>query len=264
MHRSRLVLPLFPNDRASLDLLCFPYAAGGASSYRFLSRVLPDPVLEHLEVWAIEYPGHGGLRGREAPCTDFSSLVDMLADAVLPLFDGGEVALLGCSLGALVAFELARSLRGGAGANPRHLYVAACGAPQFPIASPDTSSVETLTAYLCALGIEPDEREIERRWPWYRAVYSLPSTYRYREIRPLDCQISVFGGLHDASVARETLSGWQEQTAFRPLSPHLVHGQHLFLRSLDFLRALTQDLLQDLGLLRHYSQKESGLYAYAM
>jgi surfactin synthase thioesterase subunit len=187
----------------------------------------------------------------------------MLADAALPLFDGGEVALLGCSLGALVAFEVARSVRGRAGANPCHLYGAACGAPQFPLASPDTSSVETLTAYLRALGIAPDEREIERRWPWYRAVYGLPSTYRYRESWPLDCPISVFGGLHDASVARETLFGWQEQTAFRPLSYHLVHGQHLFLRSLDFLRALAQDVWQDLGLLRHYSQEEGGLYAYA-
>jgi len=83
-----------------------PYAAGGASTYRFLSRVLPDTLLQELEIWAVEYPGHGE-RSAEAPVSDFSALADALAGSLAPLFST-ETVLLGYSLGAMLGFEVAR------------------------------------------------------------------------------------------------------------------------------------------------------------
>jgi medium-chain acyl-[acyl-carrier-protein] hydrolase len=246
LHRHTTVL--HRNTRARQRLLCFPYAGGSASLYQFLPRFLPPDLLERVELLAVDYPGHGTRRGLEPPEQDFSALAELLAETLSPLFADGEVALLGCSMGGILGFEVARLIRRRASQGPRHLYVAACGAPQFPIRYPDISDPQALASYLRGLGTTPDIREIERRWSWYQAVYGLPTTYRYREtLPPLDCSISAFGGTRDSSVGLEELLGWQAQTTDRFVY-HLVDGQHLFLKQLDFLAPLTRHLSQDVGL----------------
>lgn len=46
-----------PNPQASLRLFCFPYAGGGASTFRSWSNSLPMSV----EVFAVELPRRGTL-----------------------------------------------------------------------------------------------------------------------------------------------------------------------------------------------------------
>jgi medium-chain acyl-[acyl-carrier-protein] hydrolase len=66
--------------------------------------------------------------------------------------------------------------------------------------------------------------------PVLRADFALCETYVYRPEPPLDCPITAFGGLRDASVRREHLEAWREQTTSSFLL-HMFPGDHFFLNT---------------------------------
>jgi pyochelin biosynthesis protein PchC len=93
-----------PRDGASLRLVCFPPAGAAASFYRGWAERLPHSV----ELVAVCYPGRETRIGEpawedmhalaEAVTTEFSTLPPM------------DTALFGHSMGASLAFEIARRL----------------------------------------------------------------------------------------------------------------------------------------------------------
>src|SRR6476469_5354227 len=90
---------------AELQLYCLPHAGGGASMLVPLAALLP----EAIQLRAVLLPGREA-RFREPAHARMTSLVGALADALAP--DPAErYALFGHSMGALVAYELARELR---------------------------------------------------------------------------------------------------------------------------------------------------------
>ena len=89
-----------------LLLFALPYAGGGtAGYYRWRQAMRPA-----IDVLPLSLPGREA-RISEAPITDLLGLVAEIADAVGPLLDR-PYALVGHSMGAWLAFELARELRG--------------------------------------------------------------------------------------------------------------------------------------------------------
>ena len=244
--QTRWVTCVHDNDRALLRLLCLPYTGGSTSMYRFFPHVLPAELLERVEIWTVEYPGHGA-RAHEPPAGTFSALADGLAEALGPLIVH-PAAWLGYSLGAMLAFEAALRVREVRGTTPSALFVAACEAPQFATTGTGApSSAAELAAALQHMGgTRVEVQQIEQRWPWYQAVFGLRGTYRYAPCQPLDCPITAFGGADDPGVSVEALQGWQIQTARRDsFAYHLLPGQrHLFLRHPTFLRHLAHSLMQ--------------------
>src|SRR5262249_42643770 len=109
---------------SELRLFCFPYAGASGSVYRPWATQLP----EWCEACPIEPPGRWA-RLREPAFVRIDALVLALSDALAPFFDK-PFAFFGYSVGALVAFELARYLRKKGQPAPRHLFVAARRAPQ--------------------------------------------------------------------------------------------------------------------------------------
>src|SRR5690349_1857727 len=89
-----------PNPRARLRLFCFPYAGGGASTYRSWPAYLRD----EIEMVAVQLPGREE-RLREPAFDSASELCLQLASVLAPYLDR-PFALFGHSMGALVAFEL--------------------------------------------------------------------------------------------------------------------------------------------------------------
>jgi medium-chain acyl-[acyl-carrier-protein] hydrolase len=93
-----------PSKNATRRLVCLPFAGGGVSAFRQWARAFPPDV----ELLVAQLPAREG-RLREQP---FESIWDM-ADWLLPeLVEASDLpfALLGHSMGALVAYELAVAL----------------------------------------------------------------------------------------------------------------------------------------------------------
>ena len=196
-------------------LFCLPYAGGGASMFRDWPAALPRA----LDLRPVRLPGRED-RLREPPHTSLPALVDEVAGAIGPLLDW-RFALFGHSMGALVAFELAREVRR-RGAAPQWLFVAGCRAPHRLAPSglsglPDARFVSALNL---KYGGIPDAflnapELLEFFLPVVRADLSLVDSYCYQPEPPLDCPISGFGGIDDPNVGRDELRAWREHTLYR-------------------------------------------------
>ncbi|SFD53148.1 thioesterase II family protein [Streptomyces aidingensis] len=227
-------------DPPSLRLFCLPYVAGAASVYAPWRGALG----EHTEVCAIELPGRQ-TRWRTPAYTRLGPLVDALASALRNELDV-PWALFGHSMGALIAFELARELRRRGAGEPRVLFVSAGPAPRLRGGSPRVHDLPAarIAARIAALGGLPEELRAEPELlrlflPVIRADFAVCETYRYRPERPLDCPVVAFAGRDDAEVPPERMAPWAEETAGR-FTRHVLPGGHFFLRTAqaELLRAV--------------------------
>jgi medium-chain acyl-[acyl-carrier-protein] hydrolase len=81
--------------------------------------------------------------------------------------------------------------------------------------------------------------------PLLRADFSVSETYAYTEEPPLDCPLSVYGGLADEHVTREDLEGWRRQTT-STFTLRMLEGDHFFINTARpvLLRVLSHELYQ--------------------
>jgi surfactin synthase thioesterase subunit len=226
--------PWFRNHRtnynARLRLFCFPYAGGSALIYKDWQAFFPPD----LQVISVELPGRGD-RVRETPFVSLPDLIEVLASEMLPLLDR-PFAFFGHSMGAVIAFELARRLRP-RGLDPTALFVSGRQAPQIPhkdkatYGLPDKELIEELRR------LEGTPKEVlenaelvELLLPLLRADFQLVQTYEYFNQPPLSCPIRAYGGIQDLEVDREVLLPWNAETtaSFRL---RMLPGDHFFLRT---------------------------------
>ncbi len=223
------------NPKASLRLFCFPYAGGTAMVYRSWAQKLPAIV----EVVAVQLPGRGS-RTLEQPLSKPAELVEQLGSALAGSLNE-PFAFFGHSMGALLAFELARLLRREGRALPRQLFISGRSAPQLsPVRGPLYNlSTDELLQELKQLEGTPREvldhpELMELMLPILRADFSICDTYEYTEEAPLACPISAFGGFQDVDVPRENLEAWREQTS-SSFTLRMLPGNHFFLHSNETL-----------------------------
>ena len=215
---------------AKIRLFCFPYAGGGASTYRSWESQLPP----EIEVCPIQLPGREN-RISEAPFTQLTELVEALADVLKPVLDK-PFAFYGHSMGGLLAFEVAKCLRDRFGLLPIHLFIGATIAPQLPNPFPslDLSSPLNLTSFLRRLGTSSkvlQNTELkEALLPTMQADFLALESYIYKDNAPLDCPISAFTGSKDRFVSQEDMAAWNTQT-LGGFHLESVAGSHLFLES---------------------------------
>lgn len=241
----RWFIPPQLNSAAALRLFCFHYAGGSAALFQRWPAHLPPAV----EVSALQLPGRGNRLG-EAPFTDLRQLTAALADQLQPRLDR-PFAFFGYSMGGLLAYELARTLRQRDLPLPAHLLIAARRAPQFaqpqPHLSqlPDAQIVQTLRQAGNAIPQElaADQAILQLMLPTLRADFQLAETYHFEEDQPLACPITVFGGTEDAHATAEQLVGWQQHT-LHAFQMHYFDGGHFFLHSAEsaLLQRVTQTL----------------------
>lgn len=229
-----------PNPQATLRLFCFHYAGGGAAIFRTWSDSLPQSV----EVCAIELPGRGA-RLRETPFTHIEPLVQNLASALFPNLDKPFV-FFGHSMGALISFELTRLLRKDYNLSPVHLFISGHRAPQIPDSDPpihdlpESAFVEELRHLNGTPPAVLENAELMQLFlPTLRADFSVVETYAYTPEPPLECPITVFGGLQDSEASCDELDAWREQTN-HSFVLQMFPGDHFFLQSAQ------QPLLQSL------------------
>jgi len=239
-----ITAPWFPSIQESagarLRLFCFPYAGGGASVFRGWAGLLPREV----GVCPVRLPGRE-TRLSEPAFDSMAKLIPALRQAIEPYLDR-PFALFGHSVGAAIAFELARSLS----ARPVCLFVAGARAPQLrrdQVPPPAPSDDELIEELRRIHGIPQDlleHRELmQLALPALRADSALYRNYVYRDGPPLACPIRAYGGLDDERITREHLEAWARQTtAWFTLG--MFSGGHFFLETdqNEFLTALKQSL----------------------
>ncbi len=221
-----------PRPDAAARLLCFPHAGGAASAFVPWARALGD---RPIEIAAAQLPGRGD-SVHEPPCADLDRVVSALADATEPLADR-PYAFFGHSLGALVAFELARRLRDRGAGGPAHLFVSGAFAPQIPSGTAPLRFIEGDTAFLEAVAaryggvpkIVLEHADLRNALvPALRADLALTETYTYRAAPRLTCPITAYAGASDPIVSEERLDGWREHTTGE-FTCRLFAGHHFYL-----------------------------------
>jgi medium-chain acyl-[acyl-carrier-protein] hydrolase len=212
-------------------LLCFTYAGAGPNVFS------PWPALlgEAIEVHALQLPGHGARLG-ERPATSMTEILDALASYVGSIADV-PFSFFGHSMGARIAFELARQLRDRGGCLPQRLFLSGAGAPDVKRPRPDRHSMSTpdLIAELRRIGGTPEEilRDSEMMAMVIgvlRADFRLLETTPWRSAPPLDLPFEVLGGRHDETVARQALDAWSTHTTSTS-RVHMFDGGHFFVDS---------------------------------
>jgi medium-chain acyl-[acyl-carrier-protein] hydrolase len=221
-----------PNDfapQAKVRLFALPSAGGGAAGY-FRWRPALAPRVDVLPIL---------LAGREArigetPIADLHTLVAEIADAVEPLVDR-SYALWGHSMGAWLAFELARELRRRGARTPDLLIVAASPAPQRPKsdaplrALPDAEFVAEVSRRFDGIptAVRGNAELLQLLLPALRADMTLIETYEYADEPPLDVEILALGGTEDRAVPATALADWRRHTS-RKFSQRTLPGGHFF------------------------------------
>lgn len=235
-----------PNRKASVRLFCFPYAGGGASIFHSWQKNLSDMV----EVCPVQLPGRG-LRIEEPPFTEMRELIQAAGQALAPYFDK-PFAFFGHSMGALIAFELARHVRRKYSLQPVRLFVSGRCSPQ-TLRGPFNSSMSD-SAFAEMLrrnnGIPEEALEdpelMELILPVIRADFALCERYVYVSEPPFSFPITAFGGLNDYGAPRDCIESWREHTT-GPFLVRMVPGDHFFLNALQspLLEVIAKELEQD-------------------
>ncbi|MCT9930191.1 alpha/beta fold hydrolase [Planotetraspora sp. A-T 1434] len=220
-----------PAREGAARLVCFPHAGGSASAYYSLSAALSP----HVEVLALQYPGRQDRR-KEPLVTDLATLCGQAAEALRHLSPSGPdasqglpVAFFGHSMGAIVAFEIARRFDG-----VTALFASGRRAPsrtrhEDVHLRADAQVMKELNALQgTESAVLMDEEMLELILPAVRADYTAIETYRYAEGPGLTCPIVALVGDADPLTTLEEARAWREHTT-GPFDLRVFPGGHFFL-----------------------------------
>jgi surfactin synthase thioesterase subunit len=234
--RGWLIFPR-PNRDARTRLFCFPFAGGGAATF----RRWPERLDPSIELVAIEPPGRQ-TRIDEAPIRDMETFVRDLVPELLPFLDK-PFAVYGHCLGALTLFETVRAVGRQGPAAPVHVFVSGarapdelhrhqafelnllvrlCRLPDYDVFTPvhrqpDDVFAEALREFK-VLATEDFLNDPELRrliLPVIRAEFEMSSNYRYTPDGTLTAPITCLTGVHDTYVTADNATAWGRLTTGR-------------------------------------------------
>ncbi|NIF29093.1 methyltransferase domain-containing protein [Pantoea sp. Tr-811] len=221
-------LPFGQPDRSQgHPVFALPYAGGGASVYRHWQ-------LENSawRIHPVQLPGREG-RIAEPGIDDMATLVQQLVELIEPWADQ-PWALLGCSLGCKVAFEVARALSA-RGRPPRLLFLMACPAPSLPLLRKVSSYDEAqFAAEVRHLGGTPeavlaDEQMMRTLAPILRNDSALAEGYCADAAAQVHNPLVMVAASDDHLVPLEAARLWRRH-AGAGFDWRQVDGGHFFLR----------------------------------
>jgi len=217
-----------PKPHASVGFVCVPFAGGGATSFRGWSAHVPA----NVELVALQLPGRE-TRLREPPLCSMAAVVEQVAPVLQQL--DRPLVIFGHSVGAIIAFELARTLQAHDPALVSHLIVSGRGAPEIPVPSRKFALPDhQLRAELASYGGTPSSVLADRELmaallPGIRADLQINETYRYEPGPRLSCPLTVLAGTLDPIVPREWVASWASHTSGAH-EMHWIEGDHFFIR----------------------------------
>jgi surfactin synthase thioesterase subunit len=228
--------PWIVGDRTSSSalcrLFCLPHSGSGAFQFASWKNFLP----EAIDICPIQLPGREN-RLREPPFARIQTIIENLASELNPYLDRPYI-LYGYSLGALIAFELARELRRRKIRPPLSLYALARRAPHLPQHDPPVHHLPD-ELFLAEMArryggmpaiIRQDVELMKILIPALRADITALENYVDEKEDPLDCPIYAFGGSFDPTAKEQDLAGWRLHTT-RAFELKIFDGNHFFIRN---------------------------------
>lgn len=200
------------SERASVSLVCFPHAGGSASFFLPMSRALAPAV----DILAIQYPGRQD-RYQEPPLDSIADLADQIYSQ-LRKADLGRLALFGHSMGATIAFEVARRLESDQQSTVLRLFASGRRAPSIATSSQvHLLDAERLMAEIRRLsGTEleliDDDELLRASIPVLRSDYKAIETYPGAPGVQVACPITALVGSYDPLTSVEQASAWKYHT----------------------------------------------------
>jgi surfactin synthase thioesterase subunit len=208
--------------------VCFPHAGGSAGFYLPFSAAL----YPRIEVLAIQYPGRQD-RGGEPFVETITELADVVAAVLLAAEDDRPLALFGHSMGALVAYEVARRLEA-VGTALAGLFVSARGAPSGPrpAASRHRSDADLVAALRRLDGTDAavltDAALLQLILPAVRNDFRALDSYTYRPGAGLGCPVTALVGDADPTTTIAQADAWRRHTT-GAFARHVFPGGHFYL-----------------------------------
>ncbi|WP_326837394.1 alpha/beta fold hydrolase [Amycolatopsis rhabdoformis] len=213
---------------AAHRVVCFPHAGGSAPFFKPMALALAPEV----DVVAVQYPGRQDRR-HEPPMDRIADLADGISTALPGLLDR-PLTFFGHSMGAVVAFEVARRLAG----EPRFRLtrLVASGRPSPALSRSGRVHQlddDGLATEIAALGgtdarllREPEVRAMIL--PAVRADYRAVETYRFAAGDPLEVPITALIGTEDAHTTVAEAQDWATHTT-GPCELVEFPGGHFFI-----------------------------------
>jgi surfactin synthase thioesterase subunit len=205
-------------------LYIFPHAGGSPSFYvPFAKEFSAD-----IKRIAVQYPG--GQNGRTT-VPSIAALAGTLY-GVLARGSDGPVAFFGHSMGALVAFEVARQFES-AGKPICALFVSSCAAPGRMRSEyfRDMSDDELVKFLVDLSGTDPKVLEnkdfLEMILPPLRGYYNAIAGYTCDAQATVSCPIHAFVGTDDRLASRDSVSGWADHTT-AGFTVRVFEGNHFY------------------------------------
>ncbi|MBV7294660.1 alpha/beta fold hydrolase [Corynebacterium sp. TAE3-ERU12] len=195
-------------------LLC-PHAGAGAAS----QRALGEACASWSTPWSIQYPGRQDRAG-EAPASNIRDIAETTAAEMAKeaVSDTRPVDVFGHSMGALVAFEVTRSLEQ-LGVPVRSLTISAAVPAHTVAGQPDHPKTdEGIVDRIVGLAgtddaILADPELVALAVEALRADYTMIDSYSCPDTAQVSCPITVFGGDADPVAPLATLWGWGTHTS---------------------------------------------------
>jgi surfactin synthase thioesterase subunit len=234
--RGRWLVRFATRPDARLRLFCFPPAGAGAAVFRNWASLLPGWV----DVCAVQLPGREE-RSSERSCHDLRLLLDALMEGPFRELDR-PFALLGCSLGALIAYEVALRVYRERGVWPGRFFAVAFQHPRAVREQKSGVSERQWLELLLPEELRQNSSMTEELLPILRADIKLGFSWAAEEHPALGCPISAFAGSCDP-IAGPSLEGWGRYSHGRFIH-RVVPGGHRFAETheKDFLPFLRQDI----------------------
>ncbi|MGK5638814.1 thioesterase II family protein [Streptomyces sp. URMC 126] len=234
-----------PARNPAARLVCLPHAGGSASYFLPVAAALRSgvPGAPDVDVLAIQYPGRQDRRA-EQPIDDLAILADRLHGVIrrqpeLPL------TILGHSLGATLAFEVARRLEAD-GHSPVRLFASGRRAPSTVRDETAHRSDATIMAEVrrlsgTASALLGDEEMMRAALPALRADYKAAETYRCEPGVTVRCPITVLTGDSDPKTTLDEAKAWERHTT-GSFDLRVFTGGHFFIgdRSAEVMEVLKE------------------------
>jgi surfactin synthase thioesterase subunit len=209
------------------DLICFPGAGAGASTFRPWVNLLPA----FVAVLACQLPGREN-RLDEPPALSISDAADEVVAHFLAIRPAGRpFVLFGHSMGGVLAFEVAQRLA----ATGRVASGLLLSASTPPVAARAGTDLDDNALRSLLIGYDPENRRITGNEELYTALAPILGSdiamLRRHEIAPgtprLDVSTHLMSGEADTIVPAASVARWAEFIQ-GPVTRHEFTGGHFF------------------------------------